>query len=84
MFVRLILWAVLGFLVYTIVQAAWRAFHAPPPPAPGQQPRGEVMERDPHCGTYVPREDAVAAVIGGEPRWFCSRRCRDEFLKHGS
>ncbi len=81
MFVRLILWAILGFLVYTVVQAAWRAFHAKPPTPPAAKSRGgEAMERDPHCGTYVPRGDAVEAIVRGKRRWFCSTRCRDEYL----
>jgi YHS domain-containing protein len=84
MFVRLILWAILGFLVYTIVQAAWRAFHASAVAPPPEKSRGgESMERDPQCGTFVPRGDAVAATVRGKAHWFCSTRCRDEFLhKH--
>jgi len=84
MFVRLILWAIFGFLVYTIVQAAWRAFHATPTPPPPEKSRGgETMERDPQCGTFVPRGDAVEATVRGEHHWFCSPRCRDEYLaKH--
>jgi hypothetical protein len=84
MFVRLILWAILGFLLYTVVQAAWRAFHARPSAPPPEKSRGgEKMERDPQCGTYVPRGDAVEATVRGEHRWFCSTRCRDEYIaKH--
>jgi len=82
MLVRLILWAIFGFLIYTIVQAAWRAFHASPPPPPPEKSRGgEAMERDPQCGTFVPRGDAVEATVRGERCWFCSPRCRDEYLK---
>lgn len=81
MFIRVILWAVIGFILYTIIQAALRAFRSPPAPPAEKSPRGETMERDPHCGTYVPRGDAVEASIDGERRWFCSTRCRDEFLR---
>ena len=82
MFVRLILWAIFGLLVYTVVQAAWRAFHARPAPSPPEKSRGgETMERDPQCGTFVPRGDAVAATVRGERHWFCSTRCRDEYLR---
>ena len=80
MFVRLILWAVLGFLVYTIGRAAWQAFHAPAAPPPEKSRGGEAMERDPQCGTYVPRGDAVSATIAGKREWFCSTRCRDEYI----
>lgn len=82
MFVRLILWAIFGFIIYTIVKAAVQAFHAPKPSTPEKSRGGETMERDPQCGTFVPRGDAVAATVRGRQHWFCSTRCRDEYLKH--
>lgn len=80
MFVRLILWAVLGFLLYTVVRAALAAFRAPPSPPPEKSRGGEAMERDPQCGLFVPRGDAVAATVGGRQHWFCSTGCRDRYL----
>ena len=80
---RLILWVALSYLFATVLQAAWRAFHRPrrsPPPAKSRG--GETMERDPQCGTFVPRGDAVAATVRGEPHWFCSSQCRDEYEKN--
>jgi len=83
MLVRLILWAIFGFLLYTIVQAAWRAFQAPRSAPPPEKSRGgEAMERDPHCGMFVPRGDAVEATVRGKREWFCSTRCRDEYLQN--
>ena len=38
---------------------------------------GELV-RDPVCGTYVPRDAALAARVGGETRYFCSTACRDK------
>ena len=29
----------------------------------------------------VPRGDAVTAIVHGKEQWFCSTRCRDEFIK---
>ncbi|NJC87013.1 MAG: hypothetical protein FIB02_00530 [Desulfuromonas sp.] len=81
MFVRLIIWALLGFIIYTIAKAAIQAFHAPAPPPPEKSRGGETMERDPECGTFVPRGDAVQATVRGKQYWFCSTRCWDEFLK---
>jgi YHS domain-containing protein len=83
MIVRLILWAVVGFLVYTVVQAAWRAFHGTSTAAPPKTKSrsGEPMERDPQCGTFVPRGDAVEATVQGQRLWFCSTHCRDRFLQ---
>ena len=80
MIVRLIIWALLGFIAYTIVKAALHAFHAPTPPPPEKSRGGETMERDPQWGTFVPRGDAVTASVRGQQHWFCSARCRDEYL----
>jgi len=82
MFVRLILWAAFGFIVYTIVKAAIQAFHAPASPPPEKSRGGEMMERDPQCGTFVPRGDAVETTVRGKQHWFCSTRCRDEYMKN--
>jgi YHS domain-containing protein len=81
MFVRLIIWALLGFIVYVIAKAAAQAFRSPTSPPPAKSRGGETMERDPQCGTFVPRDDAVAATIRGKQEWFCSTRCRDEYVK---
>ena len=79
---RLILWVVFGYLLYTVLKAARRAFHRPRHTPPPEKSRGgEMMERDPQCGTFVPRGDAVTARVRGEQHWFCSSRCRDEFIQ---
>ena len=39
-----------------------------------------TMAVDPVCGMAVERERAVSAQRDGEPYWFCSRGCREEFL----
>lgn len=84
MLIRLILWAIAGFLLYTVIQAARQAMLRPRQEPPPEKSRGgETMERDPHCGTYVPRGDAVTATVRGQQHWFCSARCRDEYSKQG-
>jgi YHS domain-containing protein len=83
MFVRLIIWALLGFIIYVIAKAAVQAFRTPSSPSPKKSRSGEAMERDPQCGTFVPRGDAVETTVRGKREWFCSTRCRDEYLaKH--
>ena len=39
-----------------------------------------TMATDPVCGMAVEREHAVSALRDGQPYFFCSRGCRDEFL----
>lgn len=40
----------------------------------------DVMVKDPLCETYFPKRDGVKAVINGETLYFCSEKCRDEYL----
>ena len=52
--------------------------HAAPP---GKTARGRAvgtstLVRDPVCGTYIPRDGAVTAVVRGETRSYCSDACR--------
>jgi hypothetical protein len=35
-----------------------------------------TLVRDPVCGTYIPRDGAVTAVVRGETRSYCSDACR--------
>jgi YHS domain-containing protein len=44
--------------------------------------RGEEMVKDPQCGTFVPRGEAVEGSKRGKTHYFCSRECRDAYL-HG-
>ncbi len=48
------------------------------PSAPGA---GSVdMVRDRVCNTFLPRERALTAVVGGREMHFCSAACRDRAL----
>jgi YHS domain-containing protein len=79
MLVRLLIWLIVGALVYTVYQMLKQALLKPSPPS-AKSSRGEEMVRDPECGTYVPRIDAVHAEVGGKPCYFCSAECRDKYL----
>jgi hypothetical protein len=41
---------------------------------------GVDMVRDRVCNTFLPRERAVTAVVGGREMHFCSAACRDRAL----
>ena len=81
MLVRLILWLIVGFLVYTVFQIIKQALLKPPAPPPEKTSRGEEMVLDPECGTYVPRNDAIKAQVKGAAHYFCSTDCRDKHQK---
>ena len=83
MLVRLLLWLIVGALVYTAYQMLKKAVSKPPGAGSETRKHGEEMIRDPECGTYVPRIDAVQARAKGEPCYFCSTECRDKYLKRG-
>ncbi len=38
------------------------------------------LKRDPVCGTYTVEAHAIRQTINGETLYFCSSRCRDEYL----
>jgi hypothetical protein len=48
---------------------------AAPPPAGGRD-----MVRDRICNTFLPREQALKALVHGEEMHFCSPACRDRAL----
>ena len=81
MLVRLLLWLIVGFIAYTVFQAIKTALLKPPGPPPEKTARGEEMEQDPECGTFIPRNDAVKGHHKGETVYFCSDECRDKYLK---
>jgi YHS domain-containing protein len=79
--IRFLLLALLFFLGYTLFQVLTRSLTGRPggkKPAAGTRD-GEEMVRDPQCGTYLPRSDAVTAVIQGRTHHFCSAACREAF-----
>ena len=79
MLVRLLIWLLVGFLVYTVFQFLRQALTKPPGAPPEKTVRGEEMVRDPECGTYVPRGDAIQDQLKGKSHYFCSTECRDKY-----
>jgi uncharacterized protein len=39
------------------------------------------LVQDPHCHTYIPKETALKATIGGEVYYFCSQKCLEEYTR---
>lgn len=79
--IKLLIFALVFYIGYTLFSAVMRSLSAPRQQAPPEKSRdGETMERDPQCGTYVPRGDAISKSIRGTTHYFCSNKCRDEFL----
>ncbi len=84
MLVRLLILALLAFLGYTLWTALRRSISSDSPdktPRPSSSRRGEEMVQDPHCGTYVPRHEAIEERSRGGTLYFCSTACRDAYRK---
>ena len=48
--------------------------------ARGQGPAPVKMMQDPVCGTFVVPGKALSLTAGGATHWFCSERCRAEYV----
>ncbi|MDD2558093.1 MAG: hypothetical protein RBR43_05760 [Desulfuromonadaceae bacterium] len=87
MLVRIILFLILFFIAYTLVNALLRLF--------GRYLSGmsdsstgktgvdsnapASMVQCCQCSTYVPESDIIQRAVGGEIRQFCSRDCLQKF-----
>jgi YHS domain-containing protein len=71
----LVVWRALRSLLSGIVQGA----SAPPPPSAGPPEKGELMVRDPVCGTFVLPSRSVSMRDRSGTHHFCSDRCRQAY-----
>lgn len=49
-----------------------------------RKPAGEiddVMVKDPYCEVYFPKRNGVHLKIDGKDLYFCSTKCRDNYIK---
>lgn len=44
-------------------------------------PVDDVMVKDPFCQTYIPKRDSIKEVVNGKVCFFCSKECRDNYVK---
>jgi len=77
--IRLLLLIILGFLAYSVGVALLRSLGKQPRPPKEKSAEGEPMVKDPACGTYLPRSEALPRTIEGEVHYFCSRECRERY-----
>jgi YHS domain-containing protein len=71
-------------LLVIVARVFWRVIDAVIEGASGQtrrqMRRGVKLERDPICGTYVTPGSALSLTAGGSTHYFCSEKCRREYL----
>ena len=79
----------LGLLILLIARAFWRVMDGVIEAAGGTTARSRrrrsqaaavKLQRDPVCGTFVSPSTALAHSTGASTVYFCSDRCRDEYL----
>ena len=44
----------------------------------------DVMIKDPNCQAFFPRRDAVHLNLNGSDLYFCSKKCRDQYMARQS
>lgn len=73
--IRLLFYLLIGYVLYQLIKGFLRKNRASTPR------RTEEMEtfRDPVCGVYVTREDAVMGKLGGKNIYFCSTECLEKY-----
>ena len=78
--VRLLLFAVLAFILWRLLWSAVKAMFVgmgyQPPGAKGQS---VGLVRDPICGTFVLPSAALTSGSGSDTRYFCSEKCRQDY-----
>jgi YHS domain-containing protein len=81
-------WLLRFLLLVLVVRAVWRLIvgvlqGAGSVGSPGVRSgeRPVPLVKDAVCGTYVVRAKALTAGNGDDTHYFCSERCRDEFIK---
>lgn len=77
--IRLILIVILIFIIYRLLKGLFSTDKKIRRNSSGKVI--DEMVQDPMCKTYVPRREAVRAVVRGKEYYFCSERCAAEFKK---
>ena len=84
LFLRFVVFGLLALFVGRAIRSVLNGIksgYAPPGPTP--RPRkaetGQVMARDPVCGTFVVPANAIAGRGKSGPVYFCSDKCRQAY-----
>jgi len=82
--IRYVITLLLIYLFYRMVRAIFLP-NQKTTRFPRRKPHGnqaiDEMVRDPVCGVYVPKREALTASSGGETIYFCSPQCRERYLE---
>ncbi len=80
--IRLLIFIALGYFALKAVRGVL-GHGTQPRVEPGGRQDAEIedlMVKDPNCQTYIPKREAVMVEHKGTRLYFCSARCRDDYL----
>ena len=80
---RLILYAILGFILYYLFKG-FSGKHPSPPPSSSHSytsDQAKELKMDPICGTYIPEDTPYRIQYQGKTLYFCSETCMKTFQK---
>jgi uncharacterized protein len=79
--VGLIRLLIIIFLIYILYGVVKKVFGAASKISGRDSSSGVISEmvQDPFCNTYIPRNEAYRAIIGGKEILFCSRECAEKY-----
>ncbi len=79
---RLILYAILGFVIYYLIRGISKGSSQKPTPSTvSPAGDGKELKKDPVCGTYIPEDTPYHLKYKGTPYYFCSEACMKTFQK---
>ena len=82
MIVRVILWALLAYVLWRVVGRVVKSVFLGMGYQPPGGPVGSVgLVRDPVCGTFVAPARAISSGSGSNTRYFCSEKCRQDYAR---
>lgn len=76
--VRLLIYIVLLYVIYSLVK---RLLLSGPKEKRKKDHAGMISEmvQDPFCKTYIPKNEAYRAILGGNEMLFCSKECAEKY-----
>ena len=75
----------MGYLAYRLAKSVyqgWISGGAAPRETQPNEP--EELVKDPVCGTFIPRANALKAQKDGQDYFFCSEGCLKRFRRSGT
>ena len=77
---RLILFIVLGSILYYVLHSLMRDVPSLTKKADGRDEPEELVQ-DPCCQTYIPKRSALKKKVAGRVLYFCGQECMERYFR---